>query len=68
VVDALLTALDRALPTPPGKASVVQQLLGLQIEEVRPRGVGERHHHHLLLLLRCPCGSSPAPPIVAGHD
>jgi hypothetical protein len=33
-LDALLTSLDRALPTPPGKASVIHHLLGLQMVEV----------------------------------
>lgn len=33
-LEALLTCLDRALPTPPGKASIVQHLLGLHVTEV----------------------------------
>ncbi len=35
LLQVLLACLDRALPTPPGQASVFQQLLGLQTLQVR---------------------------------
>lgn len=34
LLESLLTCLDRALPTPPGRNSVIQELLGLHAHQV----------------------------------
>lgn len=36
LLQVLLACLDRALPTPPGQASIFQQLLGLQAHQAGP--------------------------------
>lgn len=43
LLQVLLACLDRALPTPPGQASIFQQLLGLQAHQAGPPPPLARH-------------------------
>ncbi len=49
LLQVLLACLDRALPTPPGQASIFQQLLGLQAHQAR----------HAFLCVSCPPPALP---------
>ncbi len=58
LLQVLLACLDRALPTPPGQASVFQQLLGLQTLQVRaPISSREKYPNPLVADCSCPIHS-----------